>query len=92
MSRVARCWAVVPAAGRGERFGGRVPKQYQPLLGRPVLSWALSALLAEPTIRAVIVALSAGDRRFAQLQEATDARVRRCPGGAHRELSVANAL
>ena len=45
MTGRARRWAVVPAAGRGERFGGRLPKQYLPLLGRPVLSWTLGALL-----------------------------------------------
>ena len=92
MRRGERLWAVVPAAGRGERFGSRLPKQYIPLLGRPVLSWSVSALLAESSVRTVIVALSEGDRRFARLPEARDPRVRTCRGGARRELSVANAL
>jgi 2-C-methyl-D-erythritol 4-phosphate cytidylyltransferase len=92
MRRGERLWAVVPAAGRGERFGGRRPKQYIEVLGRPVLSWSLSALLAEPAICAVVVALSDGDRRFARLPEATDPRVRTCRGGVRRELSVASAL
>lgn len=87
-----RRWAVVPAAGRGERFGGRVPKQYERILGRPVLSWTLAALLAERSIRRVVVALAAGDRRFGRLGEASDARVEACSGGAQRSLSVANAL
>jgi 2-C-methyl-D-erythritol 4-phosphate cytidylyltransferase len=34
-------WAVVVAAGRGERFGA--PKQYEALGGRRVLDWALDA-------------------------------------------------
>ncbi|MCI3950206.1 MAG: ispD, partial [Acidimicrobiales bacterium] len=34
-------WAVVVAAGRGERFGA--PKQYEALGGRRVLDWALEA-------------------------------------------------
>jgi len=92
MRRGARLYAVVPAAGRGERFGGQRPKQYVTLLDRPVLSWSLRALLAEPAIRAVVVALSAGDRRFQRLAEARDPRVRTCKGGARRELSVVNAL
>ena len=29
-------WAVVPAAGRGTRFGAETPKQYLMLAGRPV--------------------------------------------------------
>ena len=92
MKRGVRRWAVVPAAGRGERFGGSLPKQYVPLLGRPALSWSLAALLAEPAILGIMVAIAPGDRRFARLPEARDPRVRSCPGGARRELSVANAL
>ena len=92
MGRGARLFAIVPAAGRGERFGGQRPKQYSVLLGRPVLSWSLRALLVEPSIRRVVVALAAGDRRFARLAEARDPRVRTARGGARRELSVANAL
>jgi 2-C-methyl-D-erythritol 4-phosphate cytidylyltransferase len=34
-------WAIVVAAGRGDRFGG--PKQYEPLGGRRVLDWSLAA-------------------------------------------------
>jgi 2-C-methyl-D-erythritol 4-phosphate cytidylyltransferase len=92
MRRRERRWAVLVAAGRGERYGGRSPKQYQPLAGRPVLSWSLRALLAERSIAAVVVAIAAGDRRFARLPESRDARVRTCLGGTRREHSVANAL
>jgi 2-C-methyl-D-erythritol 4-phosphate cytidylyltransferase len=92
MPRGARLFAIVPAAGRGERFGGRLPKQYIGLLGRPALSWSLQALLAVPAVRVVVVALANADRRFARLPEAADPRVRTCRGGACRELSVANAL
>jgi 2-C-methyl-D-erythritol 4-phosphate cytidylyltransferase len=92
MTGGARRWAVVAAAGRGERFGGRRPKQYADLLGRPVLSWSLGALLAERSIAGVAVAISGGDRRFARLLESGDVRVRSCRGGARRENSVANAL
>jgi 2-C-methyl-D-erythritol 4-phosphate cytidylyltransferase len=92
MSERARRWAVVAAAGRGERFGRREPKQYARLGDRPVLSWSLGALLEEPSIDAVVVALAPGDRRFARLAESRSPRVRRCEGGARRELSVANAL
>ena len=92
MTRRARRWAVVAAAGRGERYGGRLPKQYEKLLGRPVLSWSLGALLASPAIDGICVALAPGDRRFARLPEARDPRVRTCDGGERREASVANAL
>jgi 2-C-methyl-D-erythritol 4-phosphate cytidylyltransferase len=88
----ARRWAIVPAAGQGSRFGTELPKQYVTVLGRPLLSWTLSTLLAEPRIDGVVVALAPGDRHWYQLPEAKDPRVRACPGGERRELSVASAL
>ncbi len=45
--------ALVVAAGRGRRFGGDVPKQYQDLAGRPVLRHTLSALAVNPQVDAV---------------------------------------
>jgi 2-C-methyl-D-erythritol 4-phosphate cytidylyltransferase len=85
-------WAVVPAAGRGERFGAATPKQYAQLHGRAVLSWSLSALLDDPRIEAVVVSLAADDRAFAKLPEASDPRVRTCVGGPSREESVCCGL
>ena len=92
MKRTARRWAVVLAAGRGERFGSPLPKQYQPLLGRQVIDWAIAPLLAEASIESVLVALARGDRRFSRSRYAGHARVRSCIGGNRRERSLANAL
>ncbi len=36
---------LIVAAGRGERVGGPVPKQYLPLLGKPMLRWTVEAFL-----------------------------------------------
>ena len=74
MRRAGRLYAVVPAASRGERFGAAIPKQYVPLLGRPVLSWTLATLLAEP-------AESRRKRRVTRLSEAT-------PGGSTQRSRV----
>lgn len=92
MTAAVRRWAIVPAAGQGARFGAALPKQYSPLLDRPVLSWTLSALLAEPRIDAIVVALAADDEHWRTVPEMSDARVRRCTGGTKREHSVANGL
>lgn len=92
MSGRSRRWAVVVAAGRGERFGGATPKQYKRVLNRPVLSWSLRALLAVRGLDGVIVALAPGDRHWKNLKEARDPRVGHCIGGRRREVSVANAL
>jgi 2-C-methyl-D-erythritol 4-phosphate cytidylyltransferase len=92
MSPRARRWAVVPAAGRGERFGGSSPKQYAAIDGRAMLSWTLQALLAEPSIAGVMVAVAETDRRWYRLAESRDPRVGCCLGGATRAESVALAL
>ena len=42
--------ALVLAAGRGERFGGAIPKAFVPLAGRPLVVHAISAMLAAPAI------------------------------------------
>ncbi len=39
-----RAVALVVAAGRGERFGGGLPKQYLPLAGKPLLRHAFDRL------------------------------------------------
>lgn len=88
----ARCWAIVPAAGHGSRFGSTIPKQYVPLLGRPMISWTLGSLLADPSLKAVCVALAPGDAGFAALPESRDPRVRTCAGGGRRDQSVHHAL
>ena len=41
-------WCVIPAAGRGARFGGDIPKQYLEVAGRTVLMHTLDALLSHP--------------------------------------------
>jgi 2-C-methyl-D-erythritol 4-phosphate cytidylyltransferase len=85
-------WAVVPAAGIGSRMGGDTPKQYLPLLGRPIIAHTLARLCNHPRISGVIVALAADDRWWPQisLDFATAPRV--VDGGAERRDSVLNGL
>ena len=45
-------WAVVVAAGRGERFGAL--KQYEPLGDRRVLDWSLAAAPGSMTLMATL--------------------------------------
>lgn len=56
-SLMKRCVALVVAAGRGQRFGGDVPKQYRMLGELPMLRHTLGRLSAHPDVsevRAVI--------------------------------------
>ncbi|HWU92596.1 MAG TPA: 2-C-methyl-D-erythritol 4-phosphate cytidylyltransferase, partial [Sphingomicrobium sp.] len=48
--------ALIVAAGRGERLGGGVPKQFRKLGGKAVLRWAVEPFLRHPAIRDVLVA------------------------------------
>jgi len=85
-------WAIVPAAGRGARFGGEVPKQYLDVGGRSVLAHTLEALLSHPRIAGAVVALSADDPRWPGWREVAARPVIACVGGASRAESVLAAL
>lgn len=56
-----RTVALVVAAGRGERFGGTMPKQYADLAGQPVLRRAVEAFVRHPRVDAVRVVIAAED-------------------------------
>lgn len=49
---------VIVAAGTGERFGGRVPKQFLDLGGVPLVAWAVDAFRRHSAVGRVIVVLS----------------------------------
>jgi len=86
--------ALVPAAGGGSRMGGALPKQYLPLLGRPMIFHALATLCAVAAIERVYVVLAADDEHWDRLDFSALAgklRVLRC-GGETRAASVANGL
>ena len=58
--------ALIVAAGRGERMGDGVPKQYRLLGGQPMLRWAVEALAGHPLIDAVRVVIGRGQDELAQ--------------------------
>jgi 2-C-methyl-D-erythritol 4-phosphate cytidylyltransferase / 2-C-methyl-D-erythritol 2,4-cyclodiphosphate synthase len=92
-----RLWAIVPAAGRGERFASSqpntLPKQYTPLLRSTVLEWSLRALLAEPRIHAIVVVLAAGDVHWPQVAARLNSpKLFTAVGGAQRQDSVMSGL
>jgi len=87
--------ALIPAAGSGSRIGGAVPKQYQHVTGRPLVSYAIEAFAAAPSIDRVYVVLAPDDARFAAITLSPGARTRSTPlpvGGASRHESVLNGL
>jgi 2-C-methyl-D-erythritol 4-phosphate cytidylyltransferase/2-C-methyl-D-erythritol 2,4-cyclodiphosphate synthase len=84
--------ALIVAAGRGERLGGDVPKQYLPIGGKPVLRWAVEALAGHPSIDQVRVVIGAGQEDLAQAALGGLPVGDLITGGAERSDSVLNGL
>ncbi|MSP81625.1 MAG: bifunctional 2-C-methyl-D-erythritol 4-phosphate cytidylyltransferase/2-C-methyl-D-erythritol 2,4-cyclodiphosphate synthase [Alphaproteobacteria bacterium] len=85
-------YALVVAAGRGTRFGGDVPKQYQVLAGRSVLGHSLAAFAGHPGIRGVRAVIHGDDReRYADTARGL-AVLDPVEGGATRQESVRRGL
>lgn len=85
-------WCVVPAAGRGARFGGEVPKQYVDVLGRPLLLRTLERLAAHPRVAGLMVVLASDDRRWPGLDAIAGKPVLTAAGGTERAASVLAGL
>ncbi|MGC1779657.1 MAG: bifunctional 2-C-methyl-D-erythritol 4-phosphate cytidylyltransferase/2-C-methyl-D-erythritol 2,4-cyclodiphosphate synthase [Xanthobacteraceae bacterium] len=88
-----RVAAIVVAAGRGERAGGGVPKQYRPIAGEPMIRPTLRAFLDHPQIDVVQPVIRAGDEPDFG---AATAGLKNMPapvvGGATRQASVRAGL
>jgi 2-C-methyl-D-erythritol 4-phosphate cytidylyltransferase len=85
-------WVVVPAAGRGSRFGGAIPKQYLSLYGRSVLQHTLERLLSHAAVSGAMVALAADDPHWPGWRNLHGKPVMTCIGGDARADSVLAGL
>lgn len=91
MSNTERYWAVVPAAGTGQRMCSDLPKQYLPINNQPLISYTLRVLLAHPRIEQVVVALAAEDEYWVQAGIHHE-KLMTVAGGDERSDSVFSAL
>jgi 2-C-methyl-D-erythritol 4-phosphate cytidylyltransferase/2-C-methyl-D-erythritol 2,4-cyclodiphosphate synthase len=67
------CIALIVAAGRGQRFGGGMPKQYRPLSGKPLLWYSAAAFSKHPSVDAVRAVIHPDDRDlYARATEGLD--------------------
>src|SRR3954452_10176834 len=88
-------WAIVAAAGRGDRLGADRPKAFVGLGGRVLLAESLERLDSCPRIDAIVVAAPTGWEEPAILlaeELAADKGVSVIAGGATRSASVEAAL
>src|SRR6185295_18090570 len=84
--------ALIVAAGRGERAGGSVPKQYRLLSGKPVLRWTADAFARHRQIDEVRIVIGPDDEQ--PYLAAVAGLSIRSPiiGGATRQESVRKGL
>lgn len=83
---------VVPAAGIGKRMQAGCPKQYLKIAGKTIIEHTLEKLLQHPSIKQIIVVLSAHDHAFKQLNIAAHPAIRTVLGGDERCDSVLAGL
>ena len=88
--------ALVPAAGRGIRMGGSVPKQFLSLGGEPLVIQSLRALQAAPVVGQIILAVPPADVEYCEHEIVSRQRFTKVTkvvaGGAERQDSVRHAL
>lgn len=91
-----RIVAIVPAAGIGARANSagqaQTPKQYRLLAGQAMLRHAVQALLADPRIQEVRVAVAPGDHQASTVLSGLPRTVCLPCGGDTRAQTVLNAL
>ena len=85
-------WCVVPAAGRGRRFGADRPKQHVEIAGKSLLTWTLQRLAAHPRIRGLVVVTAADDAGPLAQSACCGKPFLSVPGGAERADSVLAGL
>ena len=89
---MAETVALIVAAGRGERAGGGVPKQFRLLAGKPVLRWTIEAFRDHPQVDTVQAVIHGGDQESYEAAVAGLGLVPPIIGGATRADSVRNGL
>jgi 2-C-methyl-D-erythritol 4-phosphate cytidylyltransferase len=86
-----RYWVVIPAAGRGERFGSALPKQYAMLAGRTVIERAVACFEGMAGLAGVVIAIAEEDTQV-HMSYTPGVPVESVTGGETRAASVMSAL
>ena len=85
-----RVAVIIPAAGAGTRFGGDIPKQFQPLGGKPLVQRVVERFLFDDEVARVIVPVS--EMLLASVNQSSSDRVVFVAGGETRQQSVLRGL
>jgi 2-C-methyl-D-erythritol 4-phosphate cytidylyltransferase/2-C-methyl-D-erythritol 2,4-cyclodiphosphate synthase len=84
--------ALIVAAGKGERAGGGLPKQYRLLGGKPIVRWAVESLIRHPAVQSIRVVIGEGQEEQAQAALKGLDVGKLIEGGAERADSVRAGL
>ena len=87
-----RRFALIPAAGKSNRFGGSVPKQYALLSGTPILRRTIDALNNSVVLETLFVVLAPDDKLYKERVGTVAGVVALHCGGRTRTESVRNGL
>lgn len=83
---------IIPAAGIGERFNSKLPKQYTSIGDSSILEKTVSKFLSQDYIKKVIISVSSTDSFYQSLNFITNPKVHIVTGGDSRMESVCNAM
>jgi 2-C-methyl-D-erythritol 4-phosphate cytidylyltransferase len=83
---------LIPAAGRGTRYGGALLKQYLPVCGKPVLAHSIRIFQFHPLVSSITVILADDDQWFDSAVGLLATNVNTVTGGETRAHSVRNGL
>ena len=87
-----KLWAIVPAAGVGERFSDGHPKQFHQLRGKTIAEHTLLKLLSVEQIQRLICPCDLSSKYWSKVSASKDLRVEMVTGGKSRAQSVMNGL
>ncbi|MCA1748863.1 MAG: bifunctional 2-C-methyl-D-erythritol 4-phosphate cytidylyltransferase/2-C-methyl-D-erythritol 2,4-cyclodiphosphate synthase [Sphingomonadales bacterium] len=92
MAEAPRISALIVAAGKGERVGGGVPKQYRKIRGKSVLRRAIEPLWRHDAIGEIRIVIGEGQEPL--YEQAIEGMTLPSPvlGGATRQQSVRNGI
>lgn len=88
--------ALIVAGGESKRFGGKIPKQFRHVFGKPLLSWTIQKFEQAATIDQIVVVVAEDYLLYTSEKVVDPYNFRKVfkivKGGATRRESVSNGL
>lgn len=83
---------IIAAAGIGERFGGKTPKQYAIMNGNTIIEKAVKPFIDSEHVSEIIIAISENDNYIQNQNFYNSNKIKYVTGGSSRQESISNAL